>query len=87
MSPPEAVAKQRAIVGGEADPFAYEWSLIDKLERQFWCRAARQDIWLSEKPWKDIPGEARCRIKNGLYRAAQRASVLLASSAPMKAAK
>lgn len=85
MSPAEAIAKQRAIVGGESDPFAYEWGRIDKIERQFWCRAARQDVWLSEKPWKEIPGDARCKIKNGLYRAAQRAAVLLASSAPLKA--
>lgn len=86
MKPAEAIAAQRAIVGGESDPFAYEWGRIDKLERQFWCRAARQDIWLSEKPWQEIPGDARCKIKNGLYRAAQRASLLLASQAPPKAA-
>jgi hypothetical protein len=76
------IARCRAILGGEADPFAYVWdTIIPEDERVFWLGAARLNRFDSRKPWRDLPGDTRCRLKNALYRAASRASVLLAAGA------
>jgi len=78
---PAGLAACRRIVGGEADPFAHEWDTLPESERVFWLGVSRQDRFLSTKPWRELSGDARCRIKNGLFRAASRASVLLAAGA------
>lgn len=78
---PANVAAMRAIVGGEADPFAYEWNHLDEAERKFWLGVARQSHHLAAKKWADLSGDVRCRIKNALYRAANRAALLLKAAA------
>lgn len=79
---PPGLAACRAILGGESDPFAHEWDSLAESERTFWLSAARLNRFDARKPWRDLSGDTRCRIKNALYRAAQRASVLLAAGVP-----
>lgn len=76
---PPGLAACRAILGGESDPFAHEWDSLDENERTFWLGAARLNRFDARKPWRELAGDTRCRIKNALFRAAQRASVLLAA--------
>lgn len=76
-----ALAECRAIVGGMADPFAAVWNGLPESERSFWLRVARQSHHLAAKKWADLSGDVRCRVKNGLYRAAERASILLKAAA------
>lgn len=79
---PPGLAACRAILGGESDPFAHEWDSLAESERTFWLSAARLNRFDARKPWRDLTGDTRCRIKNALYRAAQRAKLLLAAGVP-----
>lgn len=81
MTAAEAIAAQRAIVGGEADPFASEWDALPEAERAFWLQVSRQSTHYAKPPWRDVPGSIRCTIKANLYRAASRASLLLKAGA------
>lgn len=76
---PAGLAACRAIVGGEADPFASVWADMPETERAFWLSASRRSTHYAKAKWPAIPGEVRCTIKANLYRAANRAAVLLAS--------
>lgn len=75
--PPGLIAA-RAILGGEGDPFTAEWRGMPEVERAFWLSASRRSVLFAKAEWTAIPGEVRCTIKANLYRAAQRAAVLLA---------
>lgn len=82
MSAGVALAECRRILGGESDPFADEWRHMDASERRFWLSAARLPVKLANQPaWGDVPGDARAKLKNSLYRAAMRAQSLLPPSA------
>ena len=77
----EALAKCRAIIGGEADPFSVEWREMSHGEREFWLKASRLSVrWAREDSWTSIPSEDRARVKSVLYRAARRAEALLGLS-------
>lgn len=75
---PPGLVKSREILGGEGDPFSHEWSQMPETERGFWLRASRRSEYYAKAKWTEIPGEVRCTLKANLYRAAQRAAVLLA---------
>lgn len=79
---PPGLAACRAILGGESDPFAHEWDSLAESERTFWLSVARLNRFDASKPWRYLTGDTRCRIKNALYRAANRASLLLKSGVP-----
>lgn len=77
-----ALAECRSILGGDSDPFADEWREMDDAERRFWLSASRLPrIYANRDSWGDVPGDARAKLKNSLYRAACRAQKLLAPSA------
>jgi hypothetical protein len=76
------LAKCRLILGGESDPFASEWRDMGIDERRFWLSSSRLPLTLAAKDaWGDVPGDARAKLKNSLYRAAMRAKALLPPSA------
>lgn len=77
-SVPAGLIAARAILGGEGDPFTFEWSQMPEVERAFWLSVSRRSQHYAKARWPDIPGEVRCTIKANLYRAARRAAVLLA---------
>lgn len=79
---PPGLTACRRIVGGEADPFAAVWRDLPEVERAFWLNVSRRSIHYAKSDWQAVPGEVRCTIKANLYRAAQRAAVLLAAGAP-----
>lgn len=82
MSATAALAECRRVLGGEGDPFAYEWRGMDAAERRFWLSASRLPLTLASRDaWGDVPGDARAKLKNSLYRAAMRAQTLLPPSA------
>lgn len=72
------LARCRQIMGGESDPFAAEWDCLPESERDFWLNLCHLSRFDARKRWRDLSGDARCRIKSGMYRAARRAGVLLA---------
>ncbi len=76
-----ALAQCRAILGGTHDPMAREWDGLTGEERAFWLGAARLNRLDAGRAWADLSGDTRCRIKNALFRAAQRAEVLLRAAA------
>lgn len=76
-----ALAECRAILGGSHDPMARVWDSLTPEERAFWLAAARLNRFDAGRAWVDLSGDARCRIKNALFRAAERASVLLKAAA------
>lgn len=61
------------------DPMAREWLALDVEEREFWLKVSRLDRHLAPLKWAELPPEVRDKIKNNLYRAAQRAALILAS--------
>jgi hypothetical protein len=75
---PAGLIAARAILGGEGDPFTQEWAAMPEVERGFWLMVSRRSQHYAKARWPDIPGEIRCTLKANLYRAAQRAAVLLA---------
>lgn len=75
---PPGLVKAREILGGEGDPFTAVWREMPESERVFWLRASRRSEHYGKAKWPEIPGDVRCTIKANLYRAAQRAAVLLA---------
>lgn len=76
------LAKCRLILGGESDPFASEWRDMGMDERRFWLSAARLPLTIANHDtWGGVPGDARAKLKNSLYRAAMRAQSLLPPSA------
>jgi hypothetical protein len=54
---------------------------MPEVERVFWLQASRRSTGYAKAEWTAIPGEVRCTIKCNLYRAANRAAVLLAAGA------
>lgn len=76
--PPGLIAA-RAILGGEGDPFTHEWASMPEVERAFWLMVSRRSQHYAKARWPDIPGEVRCTLKANLYRAANRAALLLAA--------
>lgn len=78
---PPGLSACRAVIGGEADPFAAVWRDIPETEQAFWLTVSRCSKWHAGKPWRDIPGDIRCKIKANLYRAAKRAADLLECAA------
>lgn len=80
MTPARAAALEtfRRLYGEAQEPFAAEWKAMQPPERRFWLQAARQPArYASESDWSKVPGDVRCKVKNGLFRAAKRAAVLL----------
>lgn len=78
-----ALLKARALCGIDGpqfEPMARVWRELEEVERDFWLAVARQPRRLACEPWERLPGDVRDRVKNGLYRAARRASELLASA-------
>lgn len=65
-----AIAKCRAIIGGEFDPFGPVWDAMLPEKRRFWLHYSGQGGRLSGKLWRELPGDARCRIKAQIYRGA-----------------
>ena len=77
-----SLAECRRILGGDGDPFADEWRHMSVDERRFWLSASRLPLTMSNRDaWADVPGDARAKLKNSLYRAACRAKLLLQPSA------
>lgn len=79
----EAIARCREALGlpGTSDPLAAEWDGLTEHERRFWLRMSRQSEALALRPWRTYSGDVRCILRNNLYRAASRASVLLKAGA------
>jgi hypothetical protein len=79
---PPGLTACRKVIGGECDPFAAVWRDMPEAERAFWLSASRRSThYAKADAWASVPGEVRCTIKANLYRAANRASVLLAAGA------
>lgn len=71
LSPAAAVALQRcrSIVGGSTpDPFSTAWDAMTDRQRAVLVDLSRQPARYAKGKWIDIPGDARCILKNNLYR-------------------
>jgi hypothetical protein len=73
----ESLAKAAELYCRSGDPFAPSWDGMTETERDFWLGASRLPRRWAAFPRSAIPPEVRDRVKNYLYRAAERAKVLL----------
>lgn len=70
-----------ARVGGGADGMAAEWRSMSIGERAFWLRVSKLPVGFAQQgEWRALSGHVRCTVKNNLWRAANRAAVILGAA-------
>ena len=73
-----AAAREIVAPGSWRDRMAKSWAAMSERERAFWLKCSGLDGARGSMAWDRLSGDERAVIRNNLFRAARRASEILA---------